>query len=54
MEDGFPKLPGNIYTQNIVGMALVGLMMVGLSTRSVIPMSTASAMAPSSLSSTKT
>ncbi len=29
MEDGFPKLPGNIYTQNIVGMALVGLMMVG-------------------------
>jgi CIC family chloride channel protein len=30
MEDGFPKLPGNIYTQNIVGMALVGLMMVGL------------------------
>jgi chloride channel protein, CIC family len=31
MEDGFPKLPGNLYTQNIVGMALVGLMMVGLS-----------------------
>ena len=30
MEDGFPKLPGNIYTQNIVGMALVGLMMVAL------------------------
>ena len=30
MEDGFPKLPGNVYTQNIVGMALVGLMMVGL------------------------
>ena len=30
MEDGFPKLPGNIYTQNIVGMTLVGLMMVGL------------------------
>jgi len=29
MEDGFPKLPGNIYTQNIVGMVLVGLMMVG-------------------------
>ncbi len=30
MEDGFPKLPGGIYTQNIIGMALVGLMMVGL------------------------
>src|SRR5277367_879710 len=30
MEDGFPKLPGNIYTQNVVGMTLVGLMMVGL------------------------
>ena len=30
MEDGFPKLPGNIYTQKIVGMTLVGLMMVGL------------------------
>jgi CIC family chloride channel protein len=30
MEDGFPRLPGNIYTQNIVGMTLVGLMMVGL------------------------
>ncbi len=29
MEDGFPELPGNIYTQNIVGMALVGLMMIG-------------------------
>ena len=29
MEDGFPKLPGNVYTQNIIGMALVGLMMVG-------------------------
>ncbi len=29
MEDGFPKLPGNVYTQNIVGMVLVGLMMVG-------------------------
>ena len=26
----FPKLPGNAYTQNIVGMALVGLMMVAL------------------------
>ena len=29
MEDGFPKLPGNVYTQNIVGMTLVGLMMIG-------------------------
>src|SRR5580704_10691384 len=30
MEDGFPKLPGNAYTQNMIGMALIGLMMVGL------------------------
>jgi chloride channel protein, CIC family len=30
MEDGFPKLPGGIYAQNIIGMTLVGLMMVGL------------------------
>jgi CIC family chloride channel protein len=30
MEDGFPKLPGNAYTQNIVGMAAIGLMMVTL------------------------
>ena len=30
MEDGFPKLPGNAYTQNILGMAMVGLMMVVL------------------------
>ncbi len=30
MEDGFPKLPGNVYTQNIVGMTVVGAMMVGL------------------------
>ena len=30
MEDGFPKLPGNEYTQNIVGMAILGLMMVAL------------------------
>ena len=29
MEDGFPKLPVNIYLQNVIGMALVGLMMVG-------------------------
>src|ERR1700744_1235818 len=25
MEDGFPRLPGNAYTQNIVGMAVIGL-----------------------------
>ena len=30
MEDGFPKLPGNVYTQNIVGMLIIGLMMVAL------------------------
>ena len=30
MEDWFPKLPGNAYTQNILGMAVVGLMMVVL------------------------
>ena len=30
MEDGFPRLPGNAYTQNIVGMAAIGLMMVVL------------------------
>jgi CIC family chloride channel protein len=30
MEDGFPRLPGNAYTQNIVGMAVIGLMMVVL------------------------
>jgi CIC family chloride channel protein len=30
MEDGFPKLPGNAYTQNILGMAVIGLMMVVL------------------------
>jgi CIC family chloride channel protein len=30
MEDGFPKLPGNEYTQNILGMAVIGLMMVVL------------------------
>src|SRR3984885_3239790 len=30
MEDAFPKLPGNAYTQNIIGMAIVGLMMVVL------------------------
>lgn len=30
MEDGFPRLPGNAYTQNAIGMAAVGLMMVAL------------------------
>jgi CIC family chloride channel protein len=30
MEDGFPKLPGNAYTQNIIGMAAIGLMMIVL------------------------
>ena len=30
MEDGFPKLPGGVYVQNILGMAIIGLMMVGL------------------------
>jgi CIC family chloride channel protein len=30
MEDGFPRLPGNAYTQNILGMAAIGLMMVVL------------------------
>src|SRR5271169_856015 len=30
MEDGFPKLPGGIYVQNIIGMTFIGLMMVGL------------------------
>jgi CIC family chloride channel protein len=30
MEDGFPKLPGGLYAQNILGMTLIGLMMVGL------------------------
>jgi CIC family chloride channel protein len=30
MEDGFPKLPGGAYVQNIIGMAAVGLMMVML------------------------
>ena len=30
MEDGLPKLPGNEYTQNIIGMSAIGLMMVVL------------------------
>jgi CIC family chloride channel protein len=30
MEDGFPKIPGGEYVQNIIGMAIVGLMIVAL------------------------
>jgi len=30
MEDGFPKLPGNVYTQNVIGMTVIGLMIVAL------------------------
>jgi CIC family chloride channel protein len=30
MEDGFPKLPGNEYTQNVIGMTAIGGMMVVL------------------------
>jgi len=30
MEDGFPKLPGGPYVQNILGMAIIGAMMVAL------------------------
>ena len=30
MEDGFPKIPGGKYAQNIIGMTMIGLMMVGL------------------------
>jgi CIC family chloride channel protein len=30
MEDGFPKLPGGAYVQNILGMAIIGGMMVAL------------------------
>lgn len=29
MEDFFPTLPGNAYAQNIIGMSIIGLMMVG-------------------------
>jgi CIC family chloride channel protein len=29
MEDGFPKLPGGMYVQNIIGMTLIGLVMIG-------------------------
>ena len=47
MEDGFPKLPGGVYMQNIVGMAIIGLMMVSLTRALAIPMSTASATASS-------
>ena len=28
MEDNFPRLPGGVYVQNVIGMAIVGLMMV--------------------------
>ena len=30
MEDGFPKLTGNPYVQNLIGMSIIGLMMVVL------------------------
>ncbi len=30
MEDGFPKIPGGPYVQNIIGMSIVGAMMVTL------------------------
>jgi CIC family chloride channel protein len=30
MEDWFPKIPGNVYTQSMIGMAAIGLMMVVL------------------------
>jgi len=30
MEDGFPALTRNVYLQNVIGMTLIGLMMVGL------------------------
>lgn len=30
MEDGFPKLTSNEYVQNIIGMTIMGVMMVGL------------------------
>lgn len=30
MEDGFPKLPGGPYVQNVLGMGIIGAMMVGL------------------------
>ena len=30
MEDGFPRIPGGAYVQNIIGMAIVGVMMVAL------------------------
>ncbi|WP_158667641.1 chloride channel protein [Bradyrhizobium guangdongense] len=30
MEDGFPRLTQNEYVQNVLGMAVIGLMMVGL------------------------
>ena len=30
MEDGFPRIPGGPYVQNVIGMAIVGVMMVTL------------------------
>jgi CIC family chloride channel protein len=30
MEDGFPEIPGGAYVQNVLGMAVVGVMMVAL------------------------
>jgi chloride channel protein, CIC family len=30
MEDWFPTLPGNVYSQNMLGMAVIGLMMIVL------------------------
>ena len=30
MEDGFPRIPGGPYVQNVIGMAVIGAMMVGL------------------------
>lgn len=28
MEDGFPRIPGGVYVQNVIGMAIVGALMV--------------------------
>ena len=33
MEDGFPKIPGGAYVQNIIGMGVIGVMMVALQNR---------------------
>jgi len=40
-EDTFPKLPGGPYFQNVIGMALIGGLIVGLSMRSATPISMA-------------